>query len=123
MAIRHDNLSNNEERNLIYKNQGHNAVIKVIDSGLNKDGMLEYTIEFTTGSIEKVPQEHLSRPENPYVASMSTILPEVQEAAKELSDQELVSILKPRLLNPTEQEFIYMHHRLFHLQYSIMFRL
>ena len=36
--------------NLIYKNQGHNAVIKIIDSGLNKDGMLENTIEFKTGA-------------------------------------------------------------------------
>ena len=27
--------------NLIYNNQGHNAVINIIDSGLNKDGMLE----------------------------------------------------------------------------------
>ena len=41
--------------NLIYKNQVHNAVIKIIDSGLNKDGMLEYTIEFATGAREKVP--------------------------------------------------------------------
>ena len=87
---------------LIYKNQGHNAVIKVIDSGLNKDGMLEYTIEFATGAREKLQREYLSRPENPDVASLPTTLPKVQEAAKQLSDQELVSILKPRLLNPAE---------------------
>ena len=42
--------------NLIYKNQGHNTVIKIIDSGLNTNGMLEYTIEFSTGAREKVPQ-------------------------------------------------------------------
>ena len=89
--------------NLIYKNQGHNAVIKIIYSGLNKDGMLEYTIEFATGAREKVLQEYLSRPENPDVASLPTTLPEVQEAAKQLSDKDLVSILKPRLLNPAEQ--------------------
>ena len=82
--------------NLIYKNQGHNAAIKVIDSGLNKDGILEYTIEFATGSREKVPREYLSRPENPDVASLPTTLSEVQEAANLLSDQELVFILKPR---------------------------
>ena len=46
--------------NLIYKNQGHNAVINIIDSGLNKDGILEYTIEFATGAREKVPREYLS---------------------------------------------------------------
>ena len=39
--------------NLIYKNQGHNAVIKIIYSRLNTDGMLEYTIEFTTGSRKR----------------------------------------------------------------------
>ena len=55
--------------------------------------------------------------------SLPTTLSKVQEAAKHLSDQELVSILKPRLLNPAEQKFIDIHHRLFHLPYSIMFRL
>ena len=107
--------------NLIYKNQGHNAVIKIIDSGLNKDGMLEYTIELATVSREKIPREYLSRPENPDVASLPTTLPEFQEAVKQQSDQELVSILKPRSLNPEEQEFIDMHHQLFHLPYSIIF--
>ena len=76
--------------NLIYKNQGHNAVINIIDSGLNKDGMLEYTIEFATGAREKVPQEYLSRPENPDVASLPTTLTKVQEAAKQLSDKDPV---------------------------------
>ena len=89
--------------NLIYKNQGHNAVIKVIYSGLNKDGMLEYTIEFATGAREKAPREYLSRPENPYVASLPTTLPKVQDAAKELSDQDLTAILHPRSLNSVEQ--------------------
>ena len=57
------------------------------------------------------------------MASLPTTLSKVQEAAKHLSDQELVSILNPRSLNPTEQEFIDMHHRLLHLPYSIMFQL
>ena len=109
--------------NLIYKNQGQNAVIKIIDSGINKDGMLEYTIEFATGAREKVPREYLSRPDNPDVASLPTTLPKVQDAAKEMSDQDLTSILQPRSLNPAEQEFIDMHHQIFHLPYSIMFQL
>ena len=108
--------------NLIYNNQGHNTVIKIIDSGLNTNGMLEYTIEFATVAREKIPQEYLSRPENPYVVSLATTLTKVQDAAKQLSDQDLTSILHPRLLNPSEQEFIDMHHQLFHLLYSIMFQ-
>ena len=106
--------------NLIYKNQGHNAVIKIIDSGLNKYLMLEYTIEFETGAREKVSREYLSQPENPDVASLPTTFPKVQEAAKQLSDQDLASILHPISLNPAEQEFIDMHHQLFHLPYSII---
>ena len=107
--------------NLIYKNQGHNAVINIIDSGLNTNGMLEYTIEFTTGARENVSREYLSRPENPDLASLPNTLPKVQEAGKQLSDQDLASILHPRLLNPVDQEFIDMHHLLLHLSYSIMF--
>ena len=63
--------------NLIYKNQCHNAVIKIIDSGLNKDGMLEYTIEFASGERYKVPIEYLSCPGNPDVAYLPTTLPDV----------------------------------------------
>ena len=77
---------------------------------------MEYTIEFETVAREKVPREYLSRPDNPDVASLTTILTKVQDAAKELSDQDLTSILHPRSLNPAEQEFIDMHHQLFHLQ-------
>ena len=96
--------------NLIYKNQGHNAFIKIIDSGLNTNGMLDYIIEFATGARENLSREYLSRPENPDVASLPTTLPKVQDAAKQLSDQDLTSILHPRSLNPAEQKFIDMHH-------------
>ena len=101
--------------NLIYNNQGHNAVIKIIDSGLNKDGMLEYTIDFATGAREKVPREYLSQLDKPDMASLPSTLPKVQDAARELSDQDLIFILHPRSLNPAEQKFIDMHHQLFHL--------
>ena len=107
--------------NFIYKNQGQNSVTKIIDSGLNTNGILDYTIEFATGAREKVPREYLSRPENPDVTSLPTTLTKVQDASKQLSDQDMTSILHPRSLNPAELEFIYMHHQLFHLPYSIMF--
>ena len=89
--------------NLIYKNQGYNAVIKIIDSELNTNGMLEYKIEFATGARENVSQEYLSQPENPDVASLPNTLLKVQAAAKQLSDQDMASILHPRFLNPAEQ--------------------
>ena len=89
--------------NLIYKNQGHNAFIKIIDSGLNMNGILDYIIKFANGAREKVPQEYISQPENQYVTSLPTTFPKGQEASKQLSDHDLASIIKPRLLNPAEQ--------------------
>ena len=56
--------------NLIYKNEGRNAIIKVISHRLDKDGMLIYKVEFPSGDSEEVPQEFLTRHENPDIASI-----------------------------------------------------
>ena len=109
--------------NLIYKNEGHNAIIKVISHRLNEDGMLVYKVEFPSGESKEVPREFLTRPENPDIASIPSKLPEIKEAVRQLSEKDLESIVKPKPLSPAEQEFLDLHHRLFHLPYSIMFRL
>ena len=41
-------------KNRIYKNEGHNATVKIISSNVDKDGMLEYIIEFPSGETEEV---------------------------------------------------------------------
>ncbi len=109
--------------NLIYKNQGRNATVKIISSKVGKDGMLEYTVEFPSGEAEEVPREYLSRPETPDIASIPSTIPELREAAQQLQDTDLESILNPKPLSPAEQEFLDLHHRLLHLPYPIMFRL
>jgi hypothetical protein len=108
---------------LIYKNEGDNAVVKIIDSNLDKDGMLRYTIEFASGERDQVPREYLVRPDTPDIASIPITIPDIQEAARQLSVDEVDSILHPNALSPAEQEFLDLHHRLFHLPYSVMFRL
>lgn len=40
-----------------------------------------------------------------------------------LSDEELDKLAHPKSLTPQEQEFVDVHHRLFYLPYTIMFRL
>ena len=109
--------------NLIYKNQGRNATVKIISSKVGKDGILEYTVEFSSGEAEEVPREYLSRPETPDIASIPSTIPELREAAQQLQDTDLKSILNPKPLSPAEQEFLDLHHRLLHLPYPIMFRL
>ena len=109
--------------NLIYKNQGRNAVVKVISHRVRGDGMLVYKVAFPSGESQEVPREYLSRPENPDIAELPTKLPGLREATRQMSDAELQSLANPTPLSPAEQEFLDMHHRLFHLPYSVMFRL
>jgi len=85
--------------------------------------MLVYGIEFPDGETQEVPREFLSRPDNPDIASLPTRLPELREAARQLSTKEFEAIMNPKPLSPAAQKFLDWHHRLFHLPYSVMFRL
>ena len=109
--------------NMIYKNAGDNDLVKVLSNKLDGNGMLTYVIEHSKGEIEEVAREYLSRPDAPDVASIPTTIPQLREAARQLKDKELEDVLRPKILSPAEQEFLDLHHRLFHLPYSIMFRL
>lgn len=109
--------------NMIYKNEGHNDLVKVIANKVGEDGMLRYTIEFSSGEHDDVPREFLNRPEIPDIASIPTTIPQIREVTRQLNDEELEFLLHPKSLSPAEQEFLDLHHRLFHLPYSMMFRL
>ena len=85
--------------------------------------MLVYNIEFPTGETMEVPREYLSRPDNPDIASLPTRLPELREAVQQLSARNVETIMNPKPLSPAGQEFLDLHHRLFHLPYAVMFRL
>ena len=108
---------------LIYKNEGRNAIVKIIDSSVDSNGKLKYTVEFPSGESEQVTRENLARPDTPDIASIPTTIPDIQEAVQQLSDQDAESILRPNALSAAEQEFLDLHHRLFHLPFSVMFRL
>ena len=109
--------------NLIYKNGGHNDLVKVLSSKVDEDGMLRYAIEYSSGELDEVPREFLSRPDTPDIAYIPTTIPQLREATRQLKDDDLETILHPKPLSPAEQEFLDLHHRLFHLPYAIMFRL
>ena len=83
--------------------------------------MLTYEIEFSSGELKEVPREFLSRPDNPDIAELPSKLPQVDEAICQLSDESLRNLTNSTTLTPAEQEFLDLHHRLFHLPYSVMF--
>ena len=109
--------------NMIYKNQGKNAQVKVQSSKMDDDGVLRFQVEFPNGTTESTTCEHLHRPEQPEVANIPVSTQDYQEAASTLTDEELKSLANPKHLSPQEQEFLDVHHRLFHLLYVHMFPL
>ena len=56
--------------NMIYKNQGKNAQVKVQSSKMDDDGVLRFQVEFPNGTTESTTCEHLHRPEQPEVANI-----------------------------------------------------
>ena len=46
--------------NLLYKNEGHNSLVKIASSNLNKHGQLLYDVVFPSGDSQKVMRELLS---------------------------------------------------------------
>ena len=62
-------------KNLIYRNRGHNDLIKVPSNKVDEDGILRYTIEYSSGELDEVPCECLSRLDIPDMASIPTVIP------------------------------------------------
>ena len=94
---------------MIYKNKGKNALVEIQHSKINDIGMLEYTIEYSSGKKEKVSREYLSLPDNPDIASIPIQIPALKEAVRQLTEKELGAIVNPQSLSPAEQELLEMH--------------
>jgi hypothetical protein len=107
---------------MIYKREGRNSSVKVLSSSM-VDEVLQFSIQFPDGSIELTTREFLHRPDQPEIANIPVTTQDYKQTASTLSDEELDSLAHPKHLTPHEQEFLDMHNCLFHLPYSIMFRL
>ena len=108
---------------MIYKKEGKNSMIRIISCHLNHEGVLVYKIRFPEGHEQDVPREFLHRPGNPEICDLPRTTVEYRDTANLLSEEEIRSISHPQQLSPLQQEFLNMHHRLFHLPYTVMFRL
>ena len=106
-----------------YKNEGNNSLVRVESSEIDVDGVLKFKVLFPDDTTRLVTRELLHRPDQPEVANIPVTTTDYREAASTLSDEQLDQIAHPSHLTPHEQEFLDMHNRLFHLPYSVMFRL
>ena len=62
-------------------------------------------------------------PNNPDIGWIPSSIPEFRTTADTLSEEELKKIASPIHVSPLQQEFLSMHHKLFHLPYTHMLRL
>ncbi len=81
-------------KKLIYKNEGHNAVVTVEAHKLDNNGMLAYDVRLPSGEVISALREYLSRPENPDITSIPTTTPQVKEAIASLNREQVKSLLK-----------------------------
>lgn len=105
--------------NMIYKIEGTNALVKVMQSQVNDNGIFEFIIKHIDGWKETTTREFLTRPEQPEIPYIPTTINEYCNFESTLTDEQTYL----RILTPHKQEFIDMHHQLFHLPFTIMFRL
>ena len=111
------------EEKMIYKREGNNALVKILSSEMQDDELTFLVEQLSDGTQFRTTREFLHRPEQPEIANIPVTTDDFRATSGILSDEDLNRLAHPETLSPQEQEFLDMHHRLFHLPYTIMFRL
>ena len=68
-------------------------------------------------------KESLRSPDDPDIGWIPTTVPAKTEAATTLTKKEINDITNPATLSPLQEEFLSLHERLWHLPFTVMFRL
>ena len=108
---------------LFYAKEGWSGLVKVKSLALDENGVLRIVVMNSNGEDITTAREFLRSPGNPDIGWIPTSVPEYQSRAKEISDEDMTKITSPVHLSPLQQEFLSVHHKLFHLPFTIMLRL
>ena len=108
---------------LFYAKEGWSGLVKVKSLALDENGVLRIVVMNSNGEDITTTREFLRSPGNPDIGWIPTSVPEYQSSAKEISDEDMTKITSPVHLSPLQQEFLSVHHKLFHLPFTIMLRL
>ena len=108
---------------LLYSNSGHTTYVKVEKIFLDDDSVLRFKCK-TAGNEEIITtKESLRVPDSPDIGWIPANVPEKKQAAANLDDEEFEKISNPVQLSPLQEEFLALHERLWHLPFSVMFRM
>ena len=109
---------------LLYTNAGHTTYVQVEEIFLDNNAVLRFWVRTTANDeLIETTKESLRSPTAPDIGWIPTSVPEKKVAALMLSDKELAKISDPVTLSPLQEEFVALHERLWHLPFSVMFRL
>ena len=107
---------------LFYTKYGLNLIVKVQSIQL-QGGVLRIQVADSNGVQFTITAEYLHNPNNPDIGWIPTSILEYCSSADHLTDEHLECISSPQYLSPLQQEFLSLHHRLFHLPFTVMLRL
>ena len=108
---------------LFYSNCGHSTMVKLKSFQLDGSNVLRLTVVTSNGEEITTTKEHLRSPTNPDIGWIPTSTPELESAARHLTDEQIEEITLPMHLSPLQQEFLSRHCQLLHLPFSTMLRM
>ena len=109
---------------LYYANDGWSGLVKVKSFEFDKDGILRFVVTSIASDEDiETTSEHLRSPSNPDIGWIPTSVPEYKTASRTLTEEEIEKLTAPTHLSPLQQEFLSVHHKLYHLPFTIMLRL
>ena len=108
---------------LLYTNAGHTTYIKVEEIFLDDESVLRFRCRTVSDEEIVTTKESLRAPDSPDVGWIPSNVPEMKQASSEFSDKDIAELSNPVQLSPLQEEFLALHERLWHLPFSVMFRM
>jgi len=108
---------------LLYTNAGHTTYVKVEKILLDDDCVLRFKCKTISGDEIITTKESLRAPDSPDIGWIPSNIPEKRQAATELDANDFDKLSNPVQLSPMQEEFLALHERLWHLPFSVMFRM
>jgi len=108
---------------LLYTNAGHTTYVKVEKILLDNDCVLRFKCKTVSGGEIITTKESLRAPDSPDIGWIPSNVPEKRQAATELDASDFDKLSNPVQLSPMQEEFLALHERLWHLPFSVMFRM
>ena len=108
---------------LLYLKEGRATYAKIEKITLDSDSVLRFKVKTSSGEEIDTTKEFLRDPKSPDIGWVPTSVPDAKDATADIPDEVLKKISNPVKLSPLQEEFLALHERLWHLPFSVMFRM